>query len=77
MNLLVCLLLLGFGKELFESDIDRIMEHVEGAMKRVPVLQKADIQSVVCGPITYSPDVLGMVGPFQGLRNFWLACGTG
>ncbi|XP_033634961.1 dimethylglycine dehydrogenase, mitochondrial-like [Asterias rubens] len=67
----------GFGKELFESDIDRIMEHVEGAMKRVPVLQKADIQSVVCGPITYSPDVLGMVGPFQGLRNFWLACGTG
>ncbi|XP_038068616.1 dimethylglycine dehydrogenase, mitochondrial-like [Patiria miniata] len=67
----------GFGKELFESDVDRLMEHVEGAMQRVPVLQNADIQSVVCGPITYSPDVLGMIGPYQGLRNFWLACGSG
>uniref|UniRef100_A0A8D1W960 Dimethylglycine dehydrogenase, mitochondrial n=1 Tax=Sus scrofa TaxID=9823 RepID=A0A8D1W960_PIG len=67
----------GFGKELFESDLDRIMEHVEAAMEMVPVLKKADIINVVNGPITYSPDILPMVGPHQGVRNYWVAIGFG
>lgn len=66
-----------FGKELFESDLDRIMEHVEAAMEMVPVLKKADIINVVNGPITYSPDILPMVGPHQGVRNYWVAIGFG
>ncbi|GAB5566988.1 dimethylglycine dehydrogenase [Prionailurus iriomotensis] len=67
----------GFGKELFESDLDRIMEHVEAAMEMVPVLKKADIINIVNGPITYSPDILPMVGPHQGVRNYWVAIGFG
>ncbi|XP_032330821.1 dimethylglycine dehydrogenase, mitochondrial isoform X10 [Camelus ferus] len=67
----------GFGKELFESDLDRIMEHIEIAMEMVPVLKKADIINVVNGPITYSPDILPMVGPHQGVRNYWVAVGFG
>ena len=67
----------GFGKELFESDLDRIMEHVEAAMDLVPVLKKADIIRIVNGPITYSPDILPMVGPHQGVRNYWVAIGFG
>nr|XP_031530534.1 dimethylglycine dehydrogenase, mitochondrial isoform X6 [Vicugna pacos]XP_031530540.1 dimethylglycine dehydrogenase, mitochondrial isoform X6 [Vicugna pacos] len=67
----------GFGKELFESDLDRIMEHIEIAMEMVPVLKKADIINVVNGPITYSPDILPMVGPHQGVRNYWVAIGFG
>uniref|UniRef100_A0A2K5NUH4 Dimethylglycine dehydrogenase n=1 Tax=Cercocebus atys TaxID=9531 RepID=A0A2K5NUH4_CERAT len=67
----------GFGKELFESDLDRIMEHIEAAMEMVPVLKKADIINVVNGPITYSPDILPMVGPHQGVRNYWVAIGFG
>lgn len=67
----------GFGKELFESDLDRIMEHVEMAMEMVPVLKKADIINVVSGPITYTPDLLPMVGPHQGVRNYWAAVGFG
>lgn len=67
----------GFGKELFESDLDRIMEHVEMAMEMVPVLKKADIINIVSGPITYTPDLLPMVGPHQGLRNYWTAIGFG
>ncbi|XP_072650033.1 dimethylglycine dehydrogenase, mitochondrial isoform X4 [Canis lupus baileyi] len=67
----------GFGKELFESDLDRIMEHVEVAMEMVPVLKKADIINIVNGPITYSPDILPMVGPHQGIRNYWVAIGFG
>uniref|UniRef100_A0A665TLX3 Dimethylglycine dehydrogenase n=1 Tax=Echeneis naucrates TaxID=173247 RepID=A0A665TLX3_ECHNA len=67
----------GFGKELFESDLDRIMEHVEMAMEMVPVLKKADIINIVSGPITYTPDLLPMVGPFQAVRNYWTAIGFG
>ncbi|XP_019728556.1 dimethylglycine dehydrogenase, mitochondrial [Hippocampus comes] len=67
----------GFGKELFESDLDRIMEHVEMAMEMVPVLKKADIINIVSGPITYTPDLLPMLGPHQGVRNYWTAIGFG
>ncbi|XP_054843125.1 dimethylglycine dehydrogenase, mitochondrial isoform X2 [Eublepharis macularius] len=67
----------GFGKELFESDLDRIMDHIEAAMEMVPVLKKADIINVVAGPITYSPDILPMVGPHQSVRNYWVAIGFG
>ncbi|CAL8320255.1 unnamed protein product [Lota lota] len=67
----------GFGKELFESDLDRIMDHVEMAMEMVPVLKTADIINIVSGPITYTPDLLPMVGPHQGARNYWTAIGFG
>ncbi|KAL7854244.1 hypothetical protein AOLI_G00210880 [Acnodon oligacanthus] len=67
----------GFGKELFESDLDRIMDHVEMAMEMVPVLKHADIINIVSGPITYTPDLLPMVGPHQGVRNYWTAIGFG
>lgn len=73
----VCPSAAGFGKELFESDLDRIMEHVEMAMEMVPVLKKADIINIVSGPITYTPDLLPMVGPHHGARNYWTAIGFG
>ena len=67
----------GFGKELFESDLDRISDNVAMAMERIPVLADANIASVVSGPITYSPDVLSLTGPAFDLPNMWLAVGTG
>jgi dimethylglycine dehydrogenase len=67
----------GFGKELFDADLDRLQWHIEQAMEMVPVLAKGNIQSVVSGPITYTPDILPMVGPYQGLRNYWCALGFG
>uniref|UniRef100_A0A673IHH7 Dimethylglycine dehydrogenase, mitochondrial-like n=1 Tax=Sinocyclocheilus rhinocerous TaxID=307959 RepID=A0A673IHH7_9TELE len=67
----------GFGKELFESDLDRIMDHVERAIEMVPVLKNADIINIVSGPITYTPDLLPMIGPHQGARNYWTAIGFG
>ncbi len=66
----------GFGKELFEPDLDRLQPHLEAAMKLMPCFQSAEIQSVVNGPITYSPDVLPLIGPTR-LANMWLAVGFG
>ena len=42
----------GFGKELYEPDLDRLQPHLEAAMELVPCFQNAEIQSVVNGPIT-------------------------
>lgn len=47
------------------------------AMEMIPVLKKADIINIVSGPITYTPDLLPMVGPHQGVRNYWVAIGFG
>lgn len=66
----------GFGKELFEPDMDRLEPHLEIAMQLVPCFADASIQSVVNGPITYTPDVLPLVGPDM-LPNMWLAAGFG
>jgi len=53
------------------------MENIEHAMDRFPCVKDADIASVVAGPITYSPDVLPLVGPFPEIDNYWVAIGFG
>ena len=65
----------GFGKELYPGDLERLAPHLETAMEDFPCFQNAEIQSVVNGPITYTPDLLPMVGPSL-LPNMWLAVGN-
>ena len=62
---------------MFESDLERITENVEAAMARFPCMTTADIPSVIAGPITYTPDILPMVGPFPQIQNYWCAIGFG
>ncbi|XP_046383379.1 dimethylglycine dehydrogenase, mitochondrial-like [Ischnura elegans] len=66
----------GFGKELFQPDLDRLAPHLDIAMKLIPCLADASIPTVVSGPITYTPDLLPMVGPSL-MPNMWLAVGFG
>ena len=61
-----------FGKSLFEGDLDRLLPHVQAAMKRVPALEHCGIKTIVNGPIAYTPDGSPLVGPAWGLRNLWL-----
>ena len=63
-----------FGKELYPGDLERLAPHLEVAMEAFPCFANAEIQSVVNGPITYTPDILPMVGPTL-LPNMWLAVG--
>ena len=62
----------GFEKDLFPGDLDRLMPHVEAAIRRVPAFAEAGIKDIVNGPIAYTPDGSPLVGPAQGLRNVWL-----
>ena len=65
-----------FGKELYPGDLERLGPHLEVAMEAFPCFASAEIQSVVNGPITYTPDILPMVGPTL-LPNMWVAVGFG
>src|SRR5258708_11574232 len=37
-------------------------------------MARAGIKRIINGPFTFSPDGNPLVGPVQGLRNFWCAC---
>ena len=61
-----------FGKSLFEGDLDRLVPHVEAAVRRVPALEGCGIKDIINGPISYTPDGSPLVGPAWGARNLWL-----
>ena len=64
-----------FGRDLFPGDLDRLLPHVEAAIKRVPTFEHAGIKDIINGPISYTPDGSPMVGPAWDLRNFWISEG--
>ena len=58
--------------ELFQEDIERLMPHIESAMRRVPIFAEVGVKEVYNGAIAYTPDGSPIVGPAWGKRNFWL-----
>jgi len=58
--------------ELFNSELDRLMPHIEFCMNRVPAFGEVGIKDVYNGAIAYTPDGNPIVGPAPGLKNFWL-----
>lgn len=65
-----------FGHELLPDNLERIGDALATAYRRYPVLEKAGVKTVINGPFTFAPDGNPLVGPVQGLRNFWSACGV-
>ena len=65
-----------FGHELLAPDLDRIAPSLELGFKHFPGIANAGIKQVINGPFTFAPDGNPLVGPVQGLTNFWCACGV-
>ncbi len=63
-----------FGHELLAPDLDRIAPSLEIGFRHFPALENAGIKQVINGPFTFAPDGNPLVGPVQGLTNFWSAC---
>ena len=66
---------LDFGHELLPDDLDRISENLTRAIARIPALGRAGVKRVVNGPMMWSPDTLGLLGPVPGLKNYYSATG--
>ncbi|AMS41964.1 glycine cleavage system protein T [Aminobacter sp. Y103A] len=65
-----------FGHELLAPDLDRIAPSLEIGFQHFPGIANAGIKQVINGPFTFAPDGNPLVGPVQGLTNFWVACGV-
>lgn len=63
-----------FGHELLQPDLDRIAPSLEVGFRHFPGVANAGIKQVINGPFTFAPDGNPLVGPVQGLTNFWVAC---
>ena len=63
-----------FGHELLAPDLDRITPSLEVGFRHFPPLERAGIKQIINGPFTFAPDGNPLVGPVQGLTNYWTAC---
>jgi dimethylglycine dehydrogenase len=59
-------------RELFQEDLERLMPHIESAIRRVPCFEKGGVKQVFNGAICYTPDGNPIVGPAWNLPNFWI-----
>jgi dimethylglycine dehydrogenase len=65
-----------FGPTLLPDAMDRIAENLELGFRHFPAFQRAGIRKIINGPFTFAPDGNPLVGPVNGLRNYWVACGV-
>jgi heterotetrameric sarcosine oxidase gamma subunit len=56
-------------------DWDRMAPYLERAMSRVPVSAQAGIKKFFCGPESFTPDLLPIVGEAPELKNYFVAAG--
>jgi len=63
------------GISTLPSDFDRFEQLLEGAIRRIPILENAEMIGLTCHPGAYSPDCQPMIGPMPGVRGLWMACG--
>ncbi|MFZ5809230.1 MAG: FAD-dependent oxidoreductase [Chloroflexota bacterium] len=63
------------GNTSLPPDFDRFEQILEGAIRRIPILENAEIFGLTCHPGAYSPDCQPMIGPVPGVRGLWMACG--
>ncbi|XP_069039360.1 sarcosine dehydrogenase, mitochondrial [Lepisosteus oculatus] len=64
-----------FAFSLFDLDWDVFMQHIEGAINRIPALESTGIKSTVCGPESFTADHKPLMGEAPEVRGFFLGCG--
>ncbi len=56
-------------------DWERMGPYVEKAMQRVPISLEAGVRKFFCGPESFTPDLLPVVGEAPELKNYFVAAG--
>lgn len=56
-------------------DWDRMGPYVERAMSRVPILMETGVKKFFCGPESFTPDLLPIVGEAPEVKNYFVAAG--
>ena len=64
-----------FTQRLLPSDWELFDEIMEGAIRRVPILGRAEMAHLTNGPEGITPDSRPLLGPVPGVPGFWAAAG--
>ena len=64
-----------FTQRLLPSDWELFGEIMEGAIRRVPILGRAEMAHLTNGPEGITPDSRPLLGPVPGVPGFWAAAG--
>ncbi|XP_066569219.1 sarcosine dehydrogenase, mitochondrial [Amia ocellicauda] len=64
-----------FAFSLFDLNWDVFMQNIEGAINRIPALERTGIKSTVCGPESFTADHKPLMGEAPEVRGFFLGCG--
>ncbi len=64
-----------FTRTLYDSNYDRFSQIHTSAIKRIPLIDRLGVRSLINGPIPVSADGEPIMGCATGLDNFFLACG--
>ncbi|CAB9516415.1 methylaminobutanoate oxidase [Seminavis robusta] len=62
-----------FGQ--LDPDWERLGPYIEEAYQRVPACQDVGIQALFCGPESFTPDNMPVMGEAPYLQNFYVAAG--
>jgi 4-methylaminobutanoate oxidase (formaldehyde-forming) len=65
----------GFSFGELPPDWDRMAPYLERSMSRVPVVASVGIKKLFCGPESFTPDLLPIVGEAPELKNYFVAAG--
>jgi len=65
----------GFSFGEISPDWDRMAPYLERTISRVPVVAETGIRKLFCGPESFTPDLLPIVGEAPELRNYFVAAG--
>jgi 4-methylaminobutanoate oxidase (formaldehyde-forming) len=57
-------------------DFDQFEILMEGAIRRIPFLERAEIISLTCHPGAYSPDCNPIIGPSDQVKGLWTCAGV-
>ncbi len=63
------------GSKSFPGDFDQFEMLLEGAIRRLPFLERAGIITLVRHPGAYTPDCHPLLGPMPGAHGFWMLAG--
>jgi 4-methylaminobutanoate oxidase (formaldehyde-forming) len=64
-----------FTQALLPPDWELFTPIMEGAIRRVPFLERAEVIHLVNGPESITPDSRPLLGPVPGVPGFYSACG--
>ncbi|MBC8503564.1 MAG: FAD-dependent oxidoreductase [Chloroflexi bacterium] len=64
-----------FTQQLLPPEWDLFDVLMEGAMRRVPILENAEVIGLINGPEAITPDGQYCLGPLPGIRGFYVAAG--